>query len=460
MRRFLLPAKTIGIHSLFSKFELSASTLSAARFRRPKVVYTGDPDELRRSNFLAHINVEPEVHELLPEVERSCSLLVRSLQNTVTKIPVAINVGCRACEYRLLDDEMALDRTEQNGFAECWGDLASEDPHILDYYHVSSIGGRNSPLVNALIARRRVRMSDVEEGDLVCVDGEPGRINTRQCIQREYTLANEEYLSPQLVQRLQHLPYPLNFIDFETSRVVVPYHAGMRPYEQVAFQWSCHTIREKGAPLEHAEWINVVDAFPNFGFAESLMERLGEKGSFLMWSHHENSVLNDIRRQIQRYGYSNSRLERWLDVVPEHDGNTSSFMVDMCDLTKDGYFHPKMKGRLSLKYVLPAIWGSNEVLRRLPEFAKYTRCDDSGLLLNPYDTLPSLPFGNPEEETESEQVITEGTGAMRAYQEMLYGVSRYDETVKERWRRLLLQYCELDTAAMVIVWRHWTRDTV
>ena len=50
---------------------------------------------------------------------------------------------------------MAMDRTEQNGFAECWGDLASEDPPILDYYHVSSIGGRNSPLVNALIARRR-----------------------------------------------------------------------------------------------------------------------------------------------------------------------------------------------------------------------------------------------------------------------------------------------------------------
>jgi hypothetical protein len=453
-------AKTTGIHSLFSKFELSASTLPAARFRRPKVVYTGDPGELRRSSFLTCVNIEPEVHELLPEVERSCSRFVQSLQNPVTKIPVAINVNCRTCEYRLLDDEMGLNHTQQNGFAECWGDLASEDPHILDYYHVSSIGGRNSPLVNSLIARRRVRMSDVEESDLVCVDGEPGRINTRQCIQRKYTLANQEYLSPELLQRVQRLPYPLRFIDFETSRVVVPYHAGMRPYEQVAFQWSCHTIREKGAPLEHAEWINVVDAFPNFGFAESLMERLGEKGSFLMWSHHENSVLNDIRRQIQRYGYSNPRLERWLDVVPKHDGNASSFMVDMCDLTRAGYFHPKMKGRLSLKYVLPAIWGSNEALRRLPEFAKYSRCDDSGRLLNPYDTLPSLPFGNPEEETESEQVITEGTGAMRAYQEMLYGVSRYDETVKERWRRLLLQYCELDTAAMVIVWRHWTRDTV
>jgi hypothetical protein len=448
--------KTTGIHSLFSKFELSASNLSTARFRRPKVFYTGDAEELRRNNFLTWIHVASEVRELLPEIERSCAVFVASLQSTVAKIAVPINIQCRTCEYRLLDDAMNLEHSEKNGFAECWGDLAWIDPHILDYYHVSSIGGRNSPLVNTLISQKRVKMSDVKESDLVGADGEPGRINVRQRIQREYTLANQEYLSPELVQLLQYLPYPLHFIDFETSRVAVPYHAGMRPYEQVAFQWSCHTTRDKGAPLEHAEWINVIDAFPNFEFAESLMEQLGDSGSFLMWSHHENNVLNDIRRQMQRYGYSNPRLERWLDLVPKYNGNVSSFMVDMCELAKRYYFHPKMKGRLSLKYVLPAIWESNDALHRVPEFAQYYRRDDNGQVLNPYDTLLPLPFGNPDEEEENERVVTEGTGAMRAYQEMLYGVSRHNEALKEQWRRLLLQYCQLDTAAMVIVWRHWT----
>jgi hypothetical protein len=450
-------AKTTDIHSLFSNFEFSTSTLSAARFRRPKVSYTGDADELRSSNFLSWINVMGEVKELLPDVENSCATFVASLRDGVTKIPVAINVECRKCEYRLLDDAMNLERTEKNGFAECWSDLAWVYPHILDYYHVSWIGGRNSPLVNALISQKHVKMSDVKESDLAGTDGDPRSINVRQRIQREYTLANQEYLSPDLVQRLQHLCYPLHFIDFETSRVAVPYHARMRPYEQVAFQWSCHTIREDGAPLEHAEWINVIDAFPNFAFAESLMGHVGERGSFLMWSHHENSVLNDIRRQMQRYRYSNPLLERWLNVVPKHDRNASSFIVDMCDLAKRYYFHPKMKGRLSLKYVLPAIWESDETLHRLPEFAKYYR-RENGRLLSPYDTLLPLPFGNPEEEFDTAEVVTEGTGAMRAYQEMLYGVSRHNEVLKERWRRLLLQYCELDTAAMVIVWRHWTRD--
>ena len=54
-------------------------------------------------------------------------------------------------------------------------------------------------------------------------------------------------------------------------------------------------------------------------------------------------------------------------------------------------------------------------------------------------------------------MVTEGAGAMRAYQEMLYGVSRHNEVLKEQWRRLLLQYCQLDTAAMVMVWLHWTK---
>ena len=79
--------------------------------------------------------------------------------------------------------------------------------------------------------------------------------------------------------------------------------------------------------------------------------------------------------------------------------------------------------------------------------------------MEPYETLPALPFGNLEDEEQTEEVVTEGAGAMRAYQEMLYGVSRRNEVLKEQWCRLLLQYCELDTAAMVMVWTHWSAQS-
>ena len=448
-------AKTTLIASLFSKFQLSESALSGAKFRRPRVTYTGDPAELRDNHFLAQLQVSAEVQELLPEIESSTTDFLTSLEGAPKKILVPITVGCRSCEYRL---GPRAEPSHPNGFGECWGPLASETPHILDYYHVSSIGGRKNPVVNALLARNRAKLADVGEDDLVRADGTAGSIASRQRLQRKYTLANREYIDPHLVERLENLAYPLHFIDFETSRVAIPYHAGMRPYEQVAFQWSCHTIWDRGGSVEHSEWINVTDAFPNFEFARALMSRLGEDGSFLTWSHHENSVLNDIRSQMAKYHYADPVLERWLDIVPKHDDNSSHFMVDMCDLAKSGYFHPRMKGKLSLKYLLPAVWESSEALHRDPAFSRYYRRSPEGVVVSPYDTLPALPFGNPDEDEETSKVVTEGTGAMRAYQEMLYGVSRHNDVLKEQWRRLLLQYCELDTAAMVMVWTHWTRS--
>jgi hypothetical protein len=44
---------------------------------------------------------------------------------------------------------------------------------------------------------------------------------------------------------------------------------------------------------------------------------------------------------------------------------------------------------------------------------------------------------------------------MRAYQAMMYGVERDDMQAREQWRKLLLQYCELDTLAMVLIWEYW-----
>lgn len=41
------------------------------------------------------------------------------------------------------------------------------------------------------------------------------------------------------------------------------------------------------------------------------------------------------------------------------------------------------------------------------------------------------------------------------YQAMLYGAARDDPAVRQSCRDPLRQYCQLDTAAMVMVWDHW-----
>ena len=120
----------------------------------------------------------------------------------------------------------------------------------------------------------------------------------------------------------------------------------------------------------------------------------------------------------------------------------------MCRIAGAHYFHPRMGGSLSIKYVLPAVWESNPSLRTDPDFAEYAATAPDGTLLNSYDTLPPLPIGG------NEEVVSEGTGAIRVYQELMFGNT--DPSERENYRQLLPQYCRLDTAAMVMIWKHWS----
>ncbi len=38
---------------------------------------------------------------------------------------------------------------------------------------------------------------------------------------------------------------------------------------------------------------------------------------------------------------------------------------------------------------------------------------------------------------------------------MLYGLQKSDPDIRDQGENLLLQYCELDTLGMVMIYRHW-----
>jgi hypothetical protein len=318
-------------------------------------------------------------------------------------------------------------------------------PHLLDLYHLGSVGRRGLG-ANRLIRADKVRLFDVPRNDLVDATGRVGERNKRQIIQIDYTRENVDWFSDRLGTVLKPFQFPLYFIDFETSALAIPYHAGMRPYEPVAFQWSCHTLESAKAPLKHSEWINLQDGFPNFEFAETLMKRLGDEGTILTWANHENTILHQILKQMDERGYQNQELSGWLRSIIRIPGQSVGRLVDMNQLCLKHYFHPLMKGRTSIKIVCDAIWKSNSALRN--EFSGYLKRED-GAILSPYDALPPLEIGG------KQLVVAEGTGAVRAYEAMMYGEEKGNEKLKKNWRHLLLQYCKLDTLSMVLVWKHW-----
>ena len=412
------------LHSLFGEVQIVEDD---SGYPRVRFTFTGDLEQLRRSHFLTRVNVDREVADLLPEVSAEAERYIQSI-NPLKKILAEISFSCKDCEYRVDENE------SRNGFRECWMELADPQPHILDLYFGSQV-----PLVQDLIARGKTSLLDVPESALTKKDGSVGTRNQRQLIQLRNTKSNTEWIDPALQEILASHPYPLHFIDFETSGLAVPYHAGMRPFENVAFQWSCHTLPDLGAEPIHTEWINLEEAFPNFAFAESLMHQLGQTGTVYMWATHENSILKQIRVQMDGF-YENPQLQDWLDWI------TDKHMVDMNDLTLKHYFHPIMKGKTSIKNVLDAVWQTNIGLReRYPEYVK----EEKGRLLSPHKSLLPLEING------RDVFVNEGTGAITAYQSMLYGSQKSNATIREQWKKLLLQYCELDTLAMVMIYWHW-----
>ncbi len=425
-------ARTATANSTFDKFHLQRTDQW-----RPEVEYLGKAAQLTKEHVLAILNVADEVAEIGAEVATAADELATSLSNDVVdRIEPELGLKCKKCEYRLGANE------KRNGFRECWGKLANPDPHLLDLYRVDLAGGKNSDLVATLAASGKVALHDVPEEIL------SGVTAARQRIQLEFTAENREWIDPDLPPILKRHAYPLHFIDFEASRLAIPYHVGMRPYEIAAFQWSCHTLTAPDVSMEHHEWLNAEEAFPNFEFARSLRDLIGDEGTVYIWSPYEKVVLREIREQMGKYGKEDADLAAWLERTTR-DRNPR--VVDLCELAKLYYFHPAMKGSLSIKHVLPAVWEADAELRADPEFARYAQCDSAGKIMSPYASLPALPIG------EQEEVVNEGTGAMRVYQEMMFGLKAADPTAREAYRRLLLQYCELDTAAMVMIWKHWTK---
>lgn len=419
--------RTTAIDNLHSLFALNEIAEDDSGYPRARFTFTGEVEQLRRNHFLTRVNVEREVADLLTEVSSAAETFFNSL-NPLIKLPAPISFSCKGCEYRVDESE------EKNGFRECWGELANPKPHILDLY----FGGMVKQ-VGDLISAGRTSLFELPESALAKKDGTMGARAQRQLIQMQHTKTNTEWIDPALRSILDTFEYPLHFIDFETSGLAVPYHAGMHPFENVAFQWSCHTIEKPGAAPQHAEWINIEQAFPNFSFAESLMKHLHRDGTVFMWATHENSILKQIIQQMEGR-YDNQGLKDWLEWM------TSSRMVDMNKLTLNHYFHPLMKGKTSIKNVLDAIWKTNAVLReRFPEYVK----EENGELLSPHKSLPPLVING------RDAFVNEGTGAITAYQSMLYGTQDPDATTREQWKQLLLKYCELDTLAMVMIFWHW-----
>ena len=440
---------------------------SHGSFRDLEVEYHGGPElaeEIRTSGLLRRWDVERLVEERLSDVEASA----RGLEQWLTTDPLLhprtrICKNCFKCEY-----DHATEAAPTNGFRECWGERARPERHVRHLYKVGTIRGKDEPNVDKWIRRGLVNQDDLREEHLKNASGTLTATAKRALKQIECTRSGTEWINERVLRKhLEAWPYPLHFLDFEASASPLPYHRGMRPYQTVVFQWSCHTVEAPGAEPLHKEFLNTEAVMPAQGFLRALRKTIGDDGTPLMWSHYENTQLRSLLEWLQtQEPDTEADLLAWLDGLVTVRKNNKVIkkgrLVDQHALVPKAWFHPKMGGRTSLKVCLPAALEASASPRidRWLEAEGLLDPVTGGRPEDPYKLLPDLLPGvvqdeDPEERPAADVSITDGVEAMRAYQDMVYGLHMNDAAWRARTTEALRRYCRLDTLAQVIVWEHW-----
>ena len=225
------------------------------------------------------------------------------------------------------------------------------------------------------------------------------KFNASQQIQIRSELSKEQIIDKEAIKEfLDTLSYPLYHLDFETFQQAVPEFVGLRPYEQIPFQFSIHKDDGKGN-LEHFEFLAEVGADPRYELALNLIKFIPQDACVLAY----NMIFE--KRVIRQLALNYSQISSELMAI--HD-NIKDLMAPFASKS---YYHPKMQGSYSIKYVLPAL---------VSEFE------------SAYKDL---------------NLIHNGGEAMQAYEAMAHMSA--DE--REAYKKSLLAYCKLDTLAMVKV---------
>jgi len=199
---------------------------------------------------------------------------------------------------------------------------------------------------------------------------------------------------------IEELEYPLIFLDYETYVSAIPKIDGFSPHQHIPIQVSIH-ILDSNRNLKHYEYLaeNIEDS--PIGLIEFMRSTIPPKGNLISWhASFENTRNKEIAKIFPECSYFLLGL------------NKRTF--DLETIFKDNYKHPGFKGRTSIKKVLPVL---------CPEFS--------------YQDLE----------------IQNGTEAMENWERMIF-TDELEDSERENIKISLLEYCKLDTLAMVNIFKH------
>ncbi len=199
---------------------------------------------------------------------------------------------------------------------------------------------------------------------------------------------------------LNTFEYPIYFYDYETLSSLVPYFDGLKPYQQLPFQYSVHILDSPNSELRHQEFLHRENTNPAKALTESLISHIGSTGTVIAWNMSFEKNCNTLLGTL----------------LPEHAEfyeKLNDRIVDlMVPFSQNWYVDSDFYGSASIKKVLPVL-------------------------------VPSLSHKDLD--------ISDGSSAQRLWMEAILDGKRPDE--KDKILDDLIKYCKLDTLAMVEIFR-------
>ncbi len=261
----------------------------------------------------------------------------------------------------------------------CWKFLPKE--HVLE---LTRIGNKGFDLVDQGI----LRIADVPDDF---------KLSDNQTIQRHCAIQQKPFIDEDALQAfLETIRYPLWHFDFETLFEAIPRFDGVRPYQQVPFQFSMHVQKTPGAKPEHFEFLHQEPTDPRPALLKAMQDCLGAEGMLLAYNmSFEQGRLEELGEAFPEYApWCKAVINRMNDLI-------IPFRSFIC-------YHPGQHGSASLKKVLPAWTGTG------------------------YEGMG----------------ISDGGQATGEYARVTFGAN-IDPADRAKVYADLLEYCGLDTRAMV-----------
>jgi hypothetical protein len=220
------------------------------------------------------------------------------------------------------------------------------------------------------------------------------KLNERQQRAMDAALAGNTIVEPTLGKALQPIVWPCHYLDFETVATVLPIYPGHACHRQVLTQFSIHHRERMDAEPTHDEYLADATKECERELAEALIAALGDKGSIIVYSSFEETRIKALRDAMPDLAAPlQAILDRLLDILP---------------IIQDHVYHPEFHGSFSIKKVLPAL-------------------------------APDLSYAGLE--------VANGDAAITRFARMARGEITGD--LIGSTRQHLLDYCKLDTYAMV-----------